>query len=279
MKRLFLCKLWVKYLERLRDFVKVIVLSFPPDRIPLGSGSFQHLLSFMSFYLHARISFKVPIGAFAFIMQHCLLPNQLSNGFQYSSGLRLSSQPETVPQLRLFQLVKRKPIPGNEVRETTPLEGSSGGVQIFQQARVSHYRSQGRDVESKRNNQCSCLERHPLLLRHLEAFCTLWQFSYSPVGGDLLVHSRLALLKGRVAVQSTFALRVSNILPIEQQKRGAEKRRKRRGGRKGRDKEGKEKEKEQKEKEEAGRRERKKEMRRRRKRSSHHRFRLFLLSC
>lgn len=65
------------------------------------------------------------------------------------------------------------------------------------------------------------------------------------MGGDLLVHSRLALLKGRVAVQSTFALRVSNILPIEQQKRGAEKRRKRRrGGRKGRDKEGKEKEKE-----------------------------------
>lgn len=29
----------------------------------------------------------------------------------------------------------------------------------FSASRVSHYRSQGRDVESKRNNQCSCLER------------------------------------------------------------------------------------------------------------------------
>lgn len=146
------------------------------------------------------------------------------------------------PSYVCFSLLKGNPSRGMKCRRPHLWREALEKCKFF--SKQSQPLQKPRQRCRKRNNQCSCFEQHPLLLRHLEAFCTLWQFSYSPVGGDLLVHSRLALLKGRVAVQFTFALRVSNILPIEQQKRGAEKRRKRRrGGRKGRDKEGKEKEK------------------------------------
>lgn len=45
----------------------VIMLSFLPDSVPLCGVSFQHLLSFMSFYLLASISFKIPVHTFGFI--------------------------------------------------------------------------------------------------------------------------------------------------------------------------------------------------------------------